>query len=103
MYHIPLIYIIDEGGYYIGSYYDKFFQITGCFQAKTHEEMYNQCYESLRMCMEDENKVPFNVDDMKNSVVFDEIKCETDEETDIAHDMQDAGQGFAEIFEAINK
>jgi len=35
--------------------------------------------------------------------VFDEIKCENNEETNIAYDMQEAGKSVAEIIEEINK
>ncbi len=103
-YHILLIYIIDEElGYYSGNYYDKSLKLTGFVEGKTLEEMYNDCYESLTMCMKDEDNVPFNVNDMKNSVVFDEIKCETDEEMDKTCEMKHAGKNFSEIIETIKK
>ncbi|CAF1425365.1 unnamed protein product [Adineta steineri] len=102
-YHTPVICNIDEGGYYYGSYYDKSFKLTGFFQAETHEEMLKQCYDSFTMCMRGEEKFPFNVDDIENAVVFDEVKCETEEEMDLAYDIEEAGQGFIEIMEAINQ
>ncbi|CAF3737267.1 unnamed protein product [Adineta steineri] len=55
------------------------------------------------MCMEGEKQVPFNVNDLKNVVVFDIIKCETEEEEDLAYNMEQAGKGFNEIMEALNR
>ncbi|CAF4223591.1 unnamed protein product, partial [Adineta steineri] len=55
------------------------------------------------MCMEDEEQVPFNVNDIENVVVFDIIKCKTEEEMGLAHDLEKAGKGFNEIMEALNR
>lgn len=103
MYHIPLIYSIDKGSYYYGSYHDKSMKITGIFQAKTREEMFNQCYESLAMSVESADHVPFDVNHIKSSVVFDEIKCKKHKQMNNAYAMEKAGKSFAEIIEAINK
>ncbi|CAF0712386.1 unnamed protein product [Adineta steineri] len=102
-YHVSLMYSIDEDGYYYGSYRDESFQIAGFFQTKTHEDMLKQCYDSFSMCMEYEKEVPFNVDDIENSVVFDEIKCENSEEKDLAYSLHRTGKGFNEIMEALDR
>lgn len=102
-YHIPLIYSIDELGNYYGSYYCKPVEGTGFFQAKTFEEMYDEAYDSLTTCVYGENNIPFDVDNIKNSVVFDVIKCDTGEEMDMAHDMRRKGKSSSEIIEALKE
>ncbi|CAF1579350.1 unnamed protein product [Adineta steineri] len=102
-YHLPLIYNIDEEGYYYGSYHDHSFQLTGFFQARTSEDMLKQAYESFTMCMEGEKKFPYNIDDIENVVVFDIIKCEHEEEEELADNVKHEGKGFNEIIEALNQ
>jgi hypothetical protein len=53
--------------------------------------------------MKNENNVPFNVNDIKNSVVFEEIKCENDEEIYYACDMAKSEKDFEEIIKAIKQ
>ncbi|CAF0731709.1 unnamed protein product [Adineta steineri] len=102
-YHIPFIYNTDEDGYYYGCYRDRFFDIRGCVQGETPEELLKQCYESFTLCMEGQKQVPFNVNDLENVVIFDIIECKTEEEEDLASDMEKAGKGFEEIIEALNR
>ncbi|CAF0720481.1 unnamed protein product [Adineta steineri] len=102
-YHIPFICNIDVDGSYYGCYIDRFFDIRGCVQGETPEQLVKECYESFTMCMEDEEQVPFNVNDIENVVVFDIIKCKTEEEMGLAHDLEKAGKGFNEIMEALNR
>ncbi|CAF1682304.1 unnamed protein product [Rotaria magnacalcarata] len=102
-YHILLICHIDEDGHYNGSYYDKFFEFTACVDGETLETLLDECYITLIEAIEDINNVPFDISNMKESVIFDCIQCHSDEEIDRAHSMKQDEYTFKDIIEAIQR
>ncbi|CAF1260724.1 unnamed protein product [Rotaria sordida] len=102
-YRILLIYHIDEDGHYNGSYYDKFFEYTACVDGETLQTLLNECYVTLIEAIEDPNNVPFDMNSIKESVIFDCIQCQSDEEIEKAHSMKQDGATFENINEEIQR
>ncbi|CAF1350446.1 unnamed protein product [Rotaria sordida] len=102
-YHILLIYHIDEDGHYNGSYYDKFFKYTACVDGETLQTLLDECYVTLIEAIEDINNVPFDINNIKESVIFDCIQCQSDEEIEKAHSMKQNGYTFEKINEEIQR
>jgi predicted RNase H-like HicB family nuclease len=70
-YHILLIYLLDDHGNYGGAYHEMSLSMTGGVGGKSFNETLEQAYESLEEVMEGENQIPFDINNIKESVVFD--------------------------------
>jgi hypothetical protein len=70
-YHIPLIYLREDDGGCGGAYHETSLSMTGGTGGNTFNEMLEQAYESLKEAMEGEKRIPFDVNNIKESVVFD--------------------------------
>ncbi|CAF5047178.1 unnamed protein product, partial [Rotaria sp. Silwood1] len=67
-YHILLVYLLEEDGCCGGRYHEKSLSIHGGVSGQSFNEMLEQAYESLEVAMKDEDRVPFNINNIKKSV-----------------------------------
>ncbi|CAF4894884.1 unnamed protein product, partial [Rotaria sp. Silwood1] len=67
-YHILLIYVLQEDGSCEGGYYEDVLNIMGGVSGNSFQEMCDEAYESLEEAMEGENNIPFNINNIKESV-----------------------------------
>jgi hypothetical protein len=102
-YPILVIYSREANGTVAGAYYIHSLRVIGDVSGNTLAEMRARCFESLEDWAIDEDNVPFDVKNLKESVVFDFVECSNDDEDELALDMQYAGKIFEEIVEAIRK
>ena len=93
-YHILLIYLLHEDGYYDGGYDAKLLNLRGADGGESYEEMVDQVYESLKDCIEGESDIPFDIENTKESIVFDTVECS-------AIDSKRQGTGCKDINKAI--
>ena len=100
-YHMLLIYIIYEDGYYEGAYKDRSFKIIGGVGGQSFQEMYDEAYESLQECAVSEDYLPFDTNNVKESVVFDLVKCHTLDEWEKASKLNSEGKPYEEIKDSI--
>ena len=99
--HIIMIYLIDEEGWYGGGYYEPFWSLMGGVKGRSRETIIDNAYESLEEFIEDEDYVPFDRTNIKESVVFDVIECHTIEEMDRAMALRRTGTNYEEINKAV--
>jgi hypothetical protein len=102
-YRILLIYLIEGNGLYGGGYTDKALKITGGSTGESVDEMVEKAYESLKDGLTGENNIPFDINNIKESVVFDLIECHTEDEMEKAFDLERKGMDGKEINEVIQK
>ena len=67
------------------------------------EEMHNYCYETLIDYVKTKENVPFNTNNIRESVMFDLFECKTIDEMDEVIDMAYDGKTFNEIEKAIQE
>ncbi len=102
-YHLILIYLFDDDGSYGGGYYAKHFKFSGCVQGESVAEMKDQAYDFLEEHLEDEKDLPFDIKNIKESVVFDLVECLTPEEQLAAFDLRKHGATYEKIKEGVQK
>jgi len=102
-YRIILIYLVEDGGSYGGGYYEPFTDLMGAVGVDSIDVMVNEAYESLKQAMEIMDEVPFDINNIKESVVFDLVECQTENEMDTAHTLLNKQGSFEEIKAVVLK
>ncbi len=100
-YHIMLIYLVKDDGYYGGGYYADYFKLMGAVGGESFDKMIDEAYESLEMSIEDEDYLPFDIKKIKEFVVFDPVECHNEKELYEAFDLRKKGTSYEEINKAI--
>ncbi|CAF1307114.1 unnamed protein product [Rotaria sp. Silwood1] len=67
-YLILLVYLLEENGCCGGGYHEKSLSIHGGVSGQSFNEMLEQAYESLEVAMKEEDRIPFDINDIKKSV-----------------------------------
>ena len=75
----------------------------GGVQSTSPETIIDNAYESLEEFIEDEDYVPFDRTNIKESVMFDVVQCYTMEELDRAIDLQHEGTNYEDIKKAVSQ
>jgi predicted RNase H-like HicB family nuclease len=96
-YRLWLIYMREEDGSYGGAFRDFSLVYTGGVSGKTFQEMYDQAYEVLEEAMVGETYIPFDVNNMKESVIFDCVECKSLDEMDLVFDLASSGNNINEV------
>jgi hypothetical protein len=102
-YHLILIYLFDDDGIYGVGYYAKHFKFIGGVEGESLAEMKDQAYDFLEEHLEDEKDLPFDIKNIKESVVFDLVECLTPEEQLAALDLRRNGATYEEIKEGVQE
>ncbi|CAF3856583.1 unnamed protein product [Rotaria sp. Silwood1] len=102
-YLILLVYLLEENGCCGGGYHEKSLSIHGGVSGQSFNEMLEQAYESLEVAMKEEDRIPFDINDIKKSVKFDCVKCSTTDEMDMVYKLNKQGKTFKEIKEQIKQ
>jgi hypothetical protein len=100
-YHIILIYLVHDDGYYGGGYYEPSSNSMGAIGGESRDKMVEDAYESLEESMEDEDYIPFDIKNIKESVVFDLVECHNVEEMDMALKLQNNKKTYEEINKTV--
>jgi hypothetical protein len=100
-YHILFICHIDEDGYCESIYRDKSLEMYGGVGGDSFQKMYDEAYESLKAVANCKDNVPFDINNIKESVVFDLVKCYTTDEFDMALSLKDEKKTYTEINDVI--
>ncbi len=74
-YHIILTYLIDEDGNYGGGFHERSLSVTGGGSGKSFADMLKDACASLKAGVEGEHQIPFDVNNIKETVVFDCLEC----------------------------
>lgn len=100
-YHIMLIYSVDDDGYYEGGFYEPSTHGMGAVGGESLDKMLDEAYEALEESIQDEGHIPFDIKNIKKSVVFDLVECHTEDETLKALSLRRKVKNFEEINKAI--
>jgi hypothetical protein len=93
-----LIYLVQDDGSYGGGYYEPCVDLMGAVGGESINEMIEDAYGSLKDAAEViTDPMPFDVNNIKESVVFDRVECHSEYEMDIALTHHKKGTHFEEI------
>ncbi len=101
--HVFLIYAGDKDGSCAGGYHDLLLKIGGGCEGNSFEEMCDEAYESLQEAVDGEKNIPFDIEHIKESVVFDCLECQTIDQMDMVFDLIHKGKNFDELKKIINE
>ncbi|CAF1095318.1 unnamed protein product [Adineta ricciae] len=98
-YHIILIYLVHEedNNYCGGGYRDVPTKLVGAVGGDTINDMVDEAYESLEENVRTEINVPFNTENIKESVAFDLVECYNEEEMNVAFEYRRQGRSCEDI------
>ena len=103
-YHLLLVYLVHDGGhYYGGGFYEPSLKMTGAFGGDSIKEMVDDAYELLEDGMKDEKNIPFDIKNIKDSVVFDLVECRNVNEMETALEYQDQGISYEKLKQIISE
>ncbi|UJR24106.1 hypothetical protein I4U23_027073 [Adineta vaga] len=86
-----------------GGYHDLLLKIGGDAEGSSFEEMCDEAYESLQEAVDGEQNIPFDVNNIKDSVVFDCLECENINEMDMIFDSAHEGKTFNDLKKILDK
>ncbi|UJR30090.1 hypothetical protein I4U23_017631 [Adineta vaga] len=104
-YRIIFVFLVhnDEDNYCGGMFYDPSSKLMGAAGGDTLDDMINEAYESLEENVKTETFVPFDTENIKNSVVFDLVECHSIEELEIARKHQYRQTSYEDIKKIVLK
>ncbi|UJR29516.1 hypothetical protein I4U23_010733 [Adineta vaga] len=85
-YHIILIYLVEDDGSYGDGYYEPIVDLMGGVAGDSIDELVNEAYKLLELATKAIDNMPFDINNVKNSVHFDLVECHDKHEMDTAHD-----------------
>ena len=102
-YHLVFIYLVHDDGYCGGGYDAEHFKLFAAVGGETIEKMIDEAYDHLEEHLEDEKDLPFDIKNLKESVVFDLVQCLNAEEQWAALRLKRNGATSEDINNAVRK